>query len=289
MTNQRIVLAFNGRPASCAAARWLATTSGGADLPTSAEATVGRQIGPTHEIIALIVDVGQGEDPEETRSRALACGAQRVHVLKRLDEFARRAIIPAAAVDEPLGDRALRQLAYPVIAAALVEVAAMENADTVAHGSGDDALDAEIHALAPHVRVIAPAREGNPGHVDAQPAPAHPDRHLLLRGRVMPAASGSTATVAIAFEAGIPVSVNGVPMALPELIESLSLIGGQYRVHGSNNTPALTLLQNAYRVSHGHGCVSLHLQSGSLVVSSSEATSGPAEAGRYDSELVNHA
>ena len=266
MTSPRIVLAFNGRPASCAAAKWI--ISGGA----------GRAVGPI-DVAALIVDVGQGEDPEETRGRAVACGARRVHVLERLDQFARRAVIPAAAADEALDDRAVRQLAYPVIAAALVEVAAIEGADVVAHGSADEALDAEIHALAPHLRVLAPVRAGNVRRDKAQPSLAHPDRHLLMRARAVPAATGSTASVTLAFDAGIPVSVNGVPMALPELIECLSLIGGQYRLQDSNNTPALTLLQRAYRVSHGHDSVSLHLQSGSLVVSSVETTP----------ELVNHA
>jgi len=279
MAQQRIVLAFNGRPASCAAAKWIAGRTGEAGLP----------LGPSVEIIALVVDVGQAGDPEETRSRALACGAQRVHVVERLDQFARRAIIPAAAADEALDDHALRQLPYPVIAAALVEVAAIEKAVAVAHGSADESLDREIHALAPDLRVLAPVRESLVRCTDTLPAPAHPDRHLLMRSRVAPAATGSMATVTIGFDTGIPVSVNGVPMALPELVECLSLIGGQYRLDESNHTPALTLLQSAYRLSHGHGSISLQLQAGSLVVSSSETASGPAAGGHHDSELVNHA
>ena len=304
MTNQRIVLAFNGRPASCAAAKWLADQ---VRVTSCAEAPEVKKADTPSEVIALVVDVGQGEDPEETRGRALACGAPRVHVVERLDQFARRAIIPAAAVDEALDDRALRRLPYPVIATALVEVAAIEKADAVAHGSADEALDAEIHALAPHLRVIAPAREEHARQITASPALAHPDRHLLMRSRVSPAAAGSTATVTIAFDAGIPVSVNGVVMALPELIESLSLLGGQYRMHESNKTPALTLLQGAYRVSKGQGSVTLQLQAGTLVVVSAETTSGPADdlrqgshlraersggqaGGRHHgSELVNHA
>lgn len=263
MNLQRIVLAFNGHPASCAAVRWLADTHGA-------------------EVVALIVDVGQGEDPEETHGRALACGAQRAHVVERLDEFARRAIVPAAAADAALDERELRQLAYPVIAAALVEVASIEGAGAVAHGSADEALDAEIHGLAPDLRVIAPARESGAQYIDGPEyatrhqltAAVHRDRHLLMRRGVPPSVAASgTATVAITFESGIPVSVNGVAMALPELIESLSLIGGQYRVHESNSTPALTLLQSAYRLSDGHGSVTMQLQPGSLVVSNSELVS----------------
>lgn len=263
--NQRIVLAFNGDVAACAAVRWLVDTP----VRLKADTT------DTVEVVALIVDVGQGEDPEETRGRALACGAQRAHVVERLDEFARRAIVPVASADAALNERALRQLAYPVIAAALVEVATIENADAVAHGSSDEELDAAIHRLAPTRRVIAPAREWRARQIDPAdyakvrrltPATARPDRNLLVRVRVAPAADSDVATVVIGFASGIPVSVNGVAMELPELIESLSLIGGRYRVTDENHTPALTLLQSAYRASNGEDCVQLRLQPGSLAV-----------------------
>jgi hypothetical protein len=84
--------------------------------------------------------------------------------------------------------------------------------------------------------------------------------------RVAPAADSDAATVIIGFESGIPVSVNGVPMGLPELIEILSVIGGRYRVSETNHTPALTLLQSAYRASNGDEAVCLRLQPGSLAV-----------------------
>jgi argininosuccinate synthase len=268
--NQRIVLAFNGNAAACAALRWLVDTQ--VRLKPDTTST---------DVVALIVDVGQGEDPEETRGRALACGAQRAHVVERLDAFARRAIVPVASSDASLDERALRQLAYPVIAAALVEAAASENADAVAHGSSDDELDAAIHALVPSLRVIAPAREWREQPVDTTDPR---DPHLLVRVRVAPAADSDAATVIIGFESGIPVSVNGVPMELPELIEILSVIGGRYRVSEPNHTPALTLLQSAYRASSGDDAVCLRLQPGSLELVESGF-------GRIDSdpELVSHA
>jgi len=263
VNNQRIVLAFNGHPASCAAVRWLV------DAYAS-------------EVVALIVDVGQGDDPEEVYGRALACGASNVHVVDRCETFARRAVVPAAAALTPLDDRALRQLTYPVIAAALVEVAAIEGTDTVAHASIDPMLDAEIHALDPALQVLAPAREWRAHHLVVEdylrmhrltPAASHPDRHLLMR-RTMAARTPGTfdsATVTIGFEAGVPRSVNGVPMELPELIESLSLIGGQYHIDDANSAPtsaqsatvgkpALVLLQSAYRASDGQGSVTLRLE-----------------------------
>jgi argininosuccinate synthase len=277
VNNQRIVLAFNGHPASCAAVKWLADTQQvrlKAD-PTSAV-----------DVIALIVDVGQRDDPEEVYSRALACGASNVHVVDRCETFARHAVVPAAAALAPLDERALRQLMYPVIAAALVEVALIEGADTVAHASLDPMLDEEIHALDPALRVLAPAREWRAHHLVVEdylkthrltPAASHPDRHLLMRRamcpgtRRSPSTSGTsgtldTATVTIGFEAGVPQSVNGVAMELPELIESLSLIGGQYHIDDANASPALDLLQSAYRASAGQGSVTLRLQAGSVMV-----------------------
>ena len=277
MHNQRIVLAFNGHPASCAAVKWLTGTQ-----------RVRLKADTTNDVIALIVDVGQGDDPEEVYSRALACGARNVHVVDRCGEFARRAIVPAAAALAPLDERALRQLTYPIIAAALVEVAAIEGADTVAHASIDPMLDAEILAVDPALRVLAPAREWRAHHLVVEdylkmhrltPVARHSDRHLLMRRAMAtgtrgtlgtPGTSGTLgtsdpATVTIGFEAGVPRSVNGVAMELSELIESLSLIGGQYHIDDANAAPALVLLQEAYRASAGQGSITLRLQASSMV------------------------
>ena len=161
-----------------------------------------------------------------------------------------------------------------MIAAALVDVARIEGADTVAHASVDTTLDAEIHALDPALRVLAPARDLMHQHLSA--GAVHPDRHLLLRrARTLgtlgtPGTLGTleTVTVTIGFEAGVPRSVNGVAMELPELIESLSLIGRQCHISDSNAAPALLLLQSAYRESAGVGSVTLKLQAGSVVFNS---------------------
>lgn len=268
----RTVLAYNGHPSSCAALHWLASSNAA-------------------DVVAVIVDIGQGEDPEETYNRAISSGALRAHVIDRREEFARLAVTLAASLDAGPDEPTLRRLTYPVIASALVEVAVIEGAFLIAHGSEDEALDAEIHALTSALRrVIAPAREWRDQRIDVgeymkahrlTPAVAHPDRHLLIRSRVAAATSpADTAVLSIEFDAGTPVSVNGVPMTLPELIESLSLIGGRYRGQQSNDTPALTLLQNAYRECAGHGLVTLRLQPGSLAVLN------PAEAQAY---LVHHA
>jgi argininosuccinate synthase len=251
---QRIVLAFNGTTASCAAVRWLKATC-------------------QAEVAALIVDVGQATDLEEVRARALTCGAVRAHVVDRCEVFARELIVPAAAAAAPIDDQALRRLAHPVIAAALVEVAAIERADAVAYAAVDSSLGNEVRALDPTLRILAPVDEWTTGDVGT-----HVHHHLLMRpARATP--SGA-ARVTLAFEDGMPVSVNGVTMELRELIEIVSLIGGQYAVGPWKASPALGVLRAAYRVSGGRGSATLELRPGSLT-SVDEPAASPA--------LVNHA
>jgi argininosuccinate synthase len=74
-------------------------------------------------------------------------------------------------------------------------------------------------------------------------------RNLLIRRpptRV--AAPGVPAHVAVAFDRGVPVAVNGVALALPELIDSLSLIAGQHGIGAAApvHAPAAEVLQAAY-------------------------------------------
>jgi argininosuccinate synthase len=267
--SKRIVLAFNGDLASCVAVKWLADTHAA-------------------EVVTLTVDVGQHDDPEETYSRALACGAHRAHVLDRCEDFARQVIVPVAGLPRPREERerGLRYLAYPVTAAALAEVAAIEQTDLVAHASLESRLDKAVHAVDSTLRVYVPARAwldkglNVAEYVKMHRLPAgavHPDRNLLMRPSSAPAPGfDDPATVTIDFEAGVPVSVNGVAMQLPELIESLSLIGGRYSLARSDDgAPALTLLRSAYGRCEGRGSVTLQLNPGSLVVS--------------DPEPVNHA
>ena len=252
------MLAFNGNTASCAAVRWL-TATGAA------------------EVAALIVDVGQANDLGEVRARALTCGAVRAHVVDRCEVFARELIVPAAAAAAPIDDQALRRLAHPVIAAALVEVAAIERADAVAYASLGGSLGEEVRALDPSLRILAPVDEWMTGDVGT-----HAQHHLLMRpSRATPGGTASSAArVTIGFDDGMPVSVNDVPMGLRDLIEIVSLIGGQYAVGPWEASPALGVLRAAYRASGGRGSATLHLQPGSLT-SVDEHAAPPA--------LVNHA
>jgi hypothetical protein len=61
-------------------------------------------------------------------------------------------------------------------------------------------------------------------------------------------------------------------MELAELIESLSLIGGQYHVDDANAAPAVVLLQRALKATDGSGSVTLRLRAGSVIVEESSGT-----------------
>jgi len=110
--------------------------------------------------------IGQGEDLEAARKKALRTGAVSCHVLDQRDEFVRDFVFPAvrgAAVYEGtyyLGTA----LARPCIARGMMEVAAREGATAIAHGStgkGNDQVRFELGAywFNPSIRIIAPWRE----------------------------------------------------------------------------------------------------------------------------------
>ena len=109
---------------------------------------------------ALVVDVGQQDDLEEMRARAIGCGAVRAHVLDRCEAFVRDVILPATAAPAP-PDGDARRLAHPVIAAALLEVAAIEGAGAVARVRRRIAR-CTYPRLDPAMPVIVPAGEWMP-------------------------------------------------------------------------------------------------------------------------------
>ncbi|HLI35038.1 MAG TPA: argininosuccinate synthase [Terriglobia bacterium] len=118
------------------------------------------------EVIAMVGDVGQGDDFRMVRQKALRTGAKRVFVEDLREEFITGYVwkaIQAGAIYE--GKYLLgTSLARPVLAKRQVEVALACGADAVAHGctgKGNDQVRFELtyKALAPQLRVIAPWRE----------------------------------------------------------------------------------------------------------------------------------
>jgi argininosuccinate synthase len=118
------------------------------------------------EVVAMVGDVGQGDDFEAVRAKALRTGASKVYVEDLREEFITQYLwkaVQAGAIYE--GKYLLgTSLARPVLAKRQVEIAKSVGADAVAHGctgKGNDQVRFELtyKALAPDLRVIAPWRE----------------------------------------------------------------------------------------------------------------------------------
>ena len=221
-----VVLAYAGGIHASAAIPWLADTLG-------------------VEVVTVTLDVGQGHELAELRARALACGAVRAHAVDARDGFARDVLVPSLFTSEPADAPrpSISRLPWPLIARTLTEIARIEGAGAVAHGSTDPAFDACIHAVDSSLSMIAPAREWTMNdanlieHARARrlplPGPATPgcriDQNMWgrwiawegddeptsvraphARGRVH-----EPALVDIHFERGMPTAVKGVRCRRP--------------------------------------------------------------------------
>jgi argininosuccinate synthase len=119
------------------------------------------------EVIAVAVDVGQGgEDMDDIRKRALACGAVESEVIDAREEFAADFCLPALRANALYMDRypLVSALSRPLIVKHLVAAAQKYGGTIVSHGctgKGNDQVRFEvgIGALAPDLRVLAPARD----------------------------------------------------------------------------------------------------------------------------------
>jgi argininosuccinate synthase len=120
------------------------------------------------EVIAMVGDVGQGDDLEAVVAKAHATGASKVVVEDLREEFLTGYVFRALQAGAVYEHKYLlgTSLARPVIAKHQVGVALREGASTVAHGctgKGNDQVRFELayQALAPELKVIAPWREWN--------------------------------------------------------------------------------------------------------------------------------
>ncbi len=118
------------------------------------------------DVIAMIADVGQGEDLDAVVAKAYATGAKKAVVRDLRDEFLREYVFPTVRAGAVYEDKYLlgTSMARPVIAKHQVEVALEEGAEAVAHGctgKGNDQVRFEhaYQSLAPELQVIAPWRE----------------------------------------------------------------------------------------------------------------------------------
>ena len=118
------------------------------------------------EVITLAADLGQGEELEPVREKALKSGASESLVVNVQESFIKDYAFPAIQANAIYENRypLATALARPLIAKALVEAAQKYEADAVAHGctgKGNDQVrfDVAVTAMSPNLKILAPARE----------------------------------------------------------------------------------------------------------------------------------
>ncbi|MDD2542036.1 MAG: argininosuccinate synthase, partial [Desulfuromonadaceae bacterium] len=118
------------------------------------------------KVVAFSADLGQGEELDPVREKALATGADKVYIDDLKEEFVRDFVFPmfrANAIYE--GHYLLgTSIARPLIAKRQMEIAAKEKCDAVSHGAtgkGNDQVRFELayYHFNPAIKVIAPWRE----------------------------------------------------------------------------------------------------------------------------------
>ena len=146
MNAKKVVLAYSGGLDTSVILRWLKEQYG-------------------CEVVAFCADLGQGEDLQAVKRKAITTGATKAVVGDLREEFVKNYVFPmlrANAVYE--GSYLLgTSIARPLIAKAQIEVAVQERADAVSHGAtgkGNDQVRFELtyYSLKPGIKVIAPWR-----------------------------------------------------------------------------------------------------------------------------------
>jgi len=146
---KKVVLAYSGGLDTSIILKWLQTTYG-------------------CEVVTFTADLGQGEELEPARSKALALGikAQNIFIEDLREEFVRDYVFPMFRANALYEGQYLlgTSIARPLIAKKQIEIAERVGADAVAHGAtgkGNDQVRFELayYALKPDVKVIAPWRE----------------------------------------------------------------------------------------------------------------------------------
>jgi len=119
-----------------------------------------------YDVIAVCIDVGQGDDWKKIKQRALDTGASECYVVDAREEYITDFIWPALKANAIYEDRYLlgTSTARPLIAKILVEYARQRGATAICHGAtgkGNDQIRFEltIKAFAPDLRIIAAWRD----------------------------------------------------------------------------------------------------------------------------------
>ena len=146
---KKVVLAYSGGLDTSIILKWLQTEYGA-------------------EVITFTADLGQGEEIEPARAKALAAGVkpENIFIEDVREEFVRDFVFPMFRANTVYEGQYLlgTSIARPLIAKRQIEIARQLGADAVSHGStgkGNDQVRYEVayYALEPDITVIAPWRE----------------------------------------------------------------------------------------------------------------------------------
>ncbi|MFT4934235.1 MAG: argininosuccinate synthase [Pseudoalteromonas distincta] len=146
---KKVVLAYSGGLDTSIILKWLQTEYGA-------------------EVVTFTADLGQGEEIEPARAKALAAGVkpENIFIEDVREEFVRDFVFPMFRANTVYEGQYLlgTSIARPLIAKRQIEIARATGADAVSHGAtgkGNDQVRFELgyYALEPDIHVIAPWRE----------------------------------------------------------------------------------------------------------------------------------
>ena len=144
---KKVVLAYSGGLDTSVILRWLQDTY-------------------KCEVVTFTADIGQGEELEPARKKALMMGVKEIFIDDLREEFVRDFVFPMFRANALYEGQYLlgTSIARPLIAKRQIEIAKLVGADAVSHGAtgkGNDQVRFELgyYALKPDIKVIAPWRE----------------------------------------------------------------------------------------------------------------------------------
>ncbi|MFC1933775.1 argininosuccinate synthase [Chloroflexota bacterium] len=224
------------------------------------------------DVVAVTIDVGNERDFSTVRQKALDVGAVKAVVIDAKKIFVNHFVFPALQADAiyegqyPLATALTR----PLMAKLMVDVALEEGASAIAHGctgKGNDQVrfDVSINALAPNLKIIAPAREwgmtreetinyakqhnipvpitvASPYSIDEslwgksiecgvlEDPWAEPPEEVFTWTKSPSKAPDKPGYVEIGFEEGMPVSIDGQETDGVSLIQRLNELAGEHGV-----------------------------------------------------------
>ena len=145
---KRVVLAFSGGLDTSVILKWLQTEL-------------------DYEVVCFTADLGQGEELEAARDKALLLGIKPEHIFIEdlTEEFVKDYVFPMFRCNTVYEGQYLlgTSIARPLISKRLIEIADIVGAETISHGAtgkGNDQVRFELgyHYFGPKIKVIAPWR-----------------------------------------------------------------------------------------------------------------------------------